>query len=165
MLLVLDAACWSLPAVHACVLLLSLLVFGAFGVLPVLQVGLPGGSASGLMQVGPPAFNLLLTCFRPAPDVLQVGLPGGSASDLLQGAAWPSADIVCNRHWQSAFQRTAVLEFSRDRCVCLCTRVNDAKPSYARDVTNGGRGAGVTSPLQQRPRQPVILPLLLLLRP
>ncbi|WIA41984.1 hypothetical protein OEZ86_009286 [Tetradesmus obliquus] len=47
--------------------------------------------------------------------VEKVGLPGGSSSELLKGAAWPSADIVCNRHWQGAFQRTGVLEFSRDR--------------------------------------------------
>jgi hypothetical protein len=53
-----------------------------------------------------------LCCVRHVP---QVGLPGGSTSDLLQGAAWPSPDIVCNRHWQTAFQRVGVLEFSRDR--------------------------------------------------
>jgi hypothetical protein len=41
-------------------------------------------------------------------------------SKLLQatpGATWPSPECVCNAHWQQAFTREAVLEFSRDRWV------------------------------------------------
>jgi hypothetical protein len=43
--------------------------------------------------------------------VSQVGLPPGS----LPHGALPSHDTLCNRWWGENFQRTAVLEFTRDR--------------------------------------------------
>lgn len=56
--------------------------------------------------------------------VLQVGLPGGAGSPLLLpssgGYGWPSPDCVCNRHWGRQYSRQGVLEFSRDRWVCVC---------------------------------------------
>jgi hypothetical protein len=30
--------------------------------------------------------------------------------------SWPSPNCVCNDFWQQTYQRTGVLEFSRDRC-------------------------------------------------
>lgn len=45
---------------------------------------------------------------------LQVGVPGGASMGMM--GSWPSPNCVCNDFWQQTYQRTGVLEFSRDRC-------------------------------------------------
>lgn len=42
-------------------------------------------------------------------------MPGGASMGMM--GQWPSPDCVCNDFWQQTYNRTGVLEFSRDRSV------------------------------------------------